>query len=515
MIESPTTISAAQSIRDYRPESERRKSVLLLRWLMIILAAYLTVFRYIPTSNITFVVMFVAAFALTNIVLTLLPPRRFPTLVVQRALAVADVLFVSATFFLLRIPDTYLYLGFILVFVIAAISRELIVLLSSLVIVTLLYGVFSGLRLIGFGDLGTVEQFLTLALYFVVSIYYLFFSDRLLRDARLTSLLLEEKRRADVTFEITRSISSTLDTTEILQLIVTRLAEVYDATDCSIIRVDAVSRTAKALVKSLEPAMAETPVDVSQYPEILKAFDSQEILFTPNVVREGTSQSVVAAPMRVKNTVLGIIYIRMTDQCLKLSEGDERFLRVMSATAANALKNAEVFQEMQHRAQTDFLTGLPNHGAFQSALESELGRAQRHNHPLSLLIIDLDFLKDVNDRFGHPTGDMVIRSVGETIVKGCREFDVAARYGGEEFTVILPETPIEDASRVADRIREMISSQVFPGLGTITASIGVSNFPVNALGKEDLIRVADQALYVAKNNGRDRVALFNYQLITR
>ena len=515
MIESPTTMNTLQSIRDYRPESEHRKSVLLLRWLMIILAAYLTVFRYIPTSNIAFVTMFVAAFALTNIVLTLLPPRRFSEVSIQRALAAADILFVSATFFLLRIPDTYLYLGFILVFLIAAVSRELMVLLFSLIIVSLLYGVFSALRLIGFGDLGTVEQFLTLALYFVVSIYYLFISDRLLRDAQLTSLLLEEKRRADVTFEITRSISSTLDTGEILFLIVTRLTEVFDAKDCSIIRVDAVARTARTLVKSSEPKMTETAVDVSQCPEILKAFDSQEILFVPGVLRGGTTQSVVAAPMRVKNAVLGLIYLRMNDQCLKLTEGDERFLRVMTATAANALKNAEVFQEMEHRARTDFLTGLPNHGAFQATLESELGRAQRHNHPLSLLIIDLDFLKDVNDRFGHPTGDMVIKAVGETIIKGCREFDVASRYGGEEFTVILPETPIEDASRVADRIREMIASQVFPGLGTITASIGVSNFPVNALGKEDLIRVADQALYVAKNNGRDRVALFNYQLITR
>ena len=130
-------------------------------------------------------------------------------------------------------------------------------------------------------------------------------------------------------------------------------------------------------------------------------------------------------------------------------------------------------------------------------------------------MIDMDFLKEVNDRFGHPSGDMVIRAAAETIRLSCREFDFSARYGGEEFTVILPETELAGAIHVADRIRERIAAEQFPGIGNITASIGISNYPVNALGKEDLIRIADQALYVAKNGGRDRIAHFNYQMITR
>jgi diguanylate cyclase (GGDEF)-like protein len=145
----------------------------------------------------------------------------------------------------------------------------------------------------------------------------------------------------------------------------------------------------------------------------------------------------------------------------------------------------------------------------------ELGRAQRHNRTLSLLMIDLDFLKEVNDRFGHPSGDTVIRSVAETIRSSCREIDFASRYGGEEFTVILPETPLPGAVQVAERIREKIAALQFPGIGSVTASIGVSNYPLNALSKEDLIRIADQALYVAKNSGRNQVSSFNYQMITR
>lgn len=515
MIEPPTAIPASEPTRHYRPETESRKSLILLRWLLIILATYLTVFLYFRTSNIVYVALFAGGFALTNIVLTFLPRRIFSMAVTRRVLAIADVLFVSSTLCLLRDPDNYLYVAFILVFVMAAIWREFTVLLFSLVIVSLLYGVFSSFRILGFGDLGTIEPFLTLSLYFVVSIFYLFFSDRLNHEARLSALVLEEKRRSDVMFEITRSISSSLNTQEILYLIVTRLSEVFGATDCSIVRVDPQTRTATTVVKAAEPKLPETDVDLMRSPELLKAFDSQELLFVPGMMRDGIFQSVVAVPMRVQDSVLGLIYIRLNENWQELSEADERFFRVMSATAANALRNAQMFEEMEHRARTDFLTGLPNHRFFQSTLAMELGRAQRHNHPLSLLIIDLDFLKDVNDRFGHPTGDMVIRAIGEIIRKGCREFDFAARYGGEEFTVILPETPLTGAIQVGDRIRELVASHEFAGIGTITASIGVSNFPVNALGKEDLIRVADQALYVAKNNGRDRVAYFNYQLITR
>jgi diguanylate cyclase (GGDEF)-like protein len=192
-----------------------------------------------------------------------------------------------------------------------------------------------------------------------------------------------------------------------------------------------------------------------------------------------------------------------------------RFFEVMAGTAANALRNAQLFEEVEHRARTDFLTGLPNHRYFQSTLSMELMRAQRHNRTLSLMIIDLDFLKEVNDRYGHPNGDLVIRTIAGIIRSSCRDTDFAARYGGEEFTVILPETPLSSAVQAAERIRMRIAAEQFPGIPAVTASIGVSNYPINALSKEDLIRVADQALYIAKKGGRDRVAYVDYQMITR
>jgi diguanylate cyclase (GGDEF)-like protein len=228
---------------------------------------------------------------------------------------------------------------------------------------------------------------------------------------------------------------------------------------------------------------------------------------------DGKPLAAIAIPMVAQNAVSGLIYVETTHRG-PMPESNVRFLEVMAATAASALRNAQLFEEVEQRSKTDFLTGLPNHRHFRSIFALELIRAQRHNHPLSLLMIDLDFLKEVNDRFGHPSGDTVIRTVAETIRSTCREIDFAARYGGEEFTVILPETPLAGAAQAADRIRQRIAALVFPQIGHVTASIGISNYPVNALIQEDLIRVADQALYEAKKGGRNRVSHFGDQART-
>jgi diguanylate cyclase (GGDEF)-like protein len=188
---------------------------------------------------------------------------------------------------------------------------------------------------------------------------------------------------------------------------------------------------------------------------------------------------------------------------------------MMSATAAHALRNAQLFEEMEHKAKTDYLTGLYNQGSFQAMLTTEMARAGRHGIPVSLLIIDLDFLKEVNDRFGHMIGDEVIREVAETIRSGCREYDLPSRYGGEEFAVILPETNLRDAIELAERIRERIASRIFSRAGHVTASIGVANYPANAINRDELIRVADAALYDAKNSGRNRVSHFESELVMK
>jgi diguanylate cyclase (GGDEF)-like protein len=499
----------------------------MLRWLLVILSAYLTLFSHLQAATFNLVFAFVALFAASNLAFVFMPHAWFPRKSTQTAILVGDVLFVSMTFHILRVTATYLHLAFIVIFVLIAIWRDLKVVGLSLLSVSLLYGLFRSLELVGMVDafprltaaaliLGReIERFLTLSLFFVVSIFYLFLADCLRKLAHLSAVGQEEKRRAEIMAEITRSISSSLDSQEILHLIVTRLRETFGATDVSILRQEGRSGVAAVLARSDDPHVKGQTIDLEHYPEVKRANESREPLFVPEITRDGVLQSVIAVPMPAQDSMLGVIHARFHGKRSAMSEADERFLRVMSATAAAALRNAQLYEEMAHRARTDFLTDLPNHRYFQFTLTAQMDRAQRHNHPLSLLIIDLDFLKDVNDKFGHPTGDLVIRMAGECIRRNCREFDFAARYGGEEFTVILPQTPLTGAIDAAERIRNHIKDMPFPGIGTITASIGVSNYPVNALSKEELIRVADKALYRAKDSGRDRVEYFAEQLVAR
>lgn len=475
---------------------EHRRSVLSLRWLLIILGCYLTLFPRLGSPNFIAVFGFAIIFALTNVGAGMIRRSLFDSRGMQIALTVADIVFVCSTFFLLRGHDTYLYLSFVAVFLLAVVWRDLKILVFSIFAVSLLYGIFTGFRMFRFeldavsflaavaNATSDVEQFLTLSMFFLVAVFYLFLTAQMRHDAHLSGIILEEKRRAEVMAEITRSLSSSLNSKEILYLIATRLCDVTGAAECSIMRMNAQGNNADVVARSAEPDVSNTAIDIADYPEMLKAQESKELLFVSNVDRDHMQQAVIVAPMVVQDSVLGLIHLRFNRGRANLSDSDMRFLKVMSGTAANALRNAQLFEDMEHRARTDFLTDLPNHRFFQSQLSAELGRAQRHNHPLSLLIIDLDHLKKVNDDFGHPSGDMVIRGIAETIRNTCREFDFAARYGGEEFTVILPETPLTGAIQVAERIRERIATQEFPGVGSVTASIECRTIPLTRLAKK-------------------------------
>ena len=164
---------------------------------------------------------------------------------------------------------------------------------------------------------------------------------------------------------------------------------------------------------------------------------------------------------------------------------------------------------LERLAREDELTGLYNRRHFEERAVEECNRAQRYKRPLSLLLCDLDHFKQVNDQYGHGAGDSVLRQVGHTIQQCCRTSDLTARLGGEEFTVMLPETGLEEAQQVAERLRTAISVLTFAhpsGQFHITMSIGVAEVrPTQTLA--ELLKEADEALYAAKRTGRNRVVL--------
>ncbi len=165
------------------------------------------------------------------------------------------------------------------------------------------------------------------------------------------------------------------------------------------------------------------------------------------------------------------------------------------------------------RANTDSLTGLHNHQYFQERLRSELRRAERYGRPLSVMMLDIDDFKVLNDTHGHPIGDSVLQEVAQILTDGARkDIDVVCRYGGEEFSIILPETNSSDAASVAERIRENMAEHEFTGKDgasiSSTVSIGVAEYPVHSSEREGLIMAADLALYQSKSMGKNRVTIF-------
>jgi len=167
----------------------------------------------------------------------------------------------------------------------------------------------------------------------------------------------------------------------------------------------------------------------------------------------------------------------------------------------------QTMERLRSEADLDHLTGLANRRRFRVALNGELERFRRYSVPCALLQLDIDHLKAVNDRFGHPVGDVVIRHVANTLSVVSRDNDTAARLGGEEFALLLANIGVEKATAAAERLRALLAEQSIPGVGNISVSIGVAACPAHATSERALYAASDGALYVAKNEGRNRVAV--------
>ncbi len=226
---------------------------------------------------------------------------------------------------------------------------------------------------------------------------------------------------------------------------------------------------------------------------------------------EGPMQGrVVALPLKAGEHYYGCMALQ-SDQDVRLGKDQIQTLHAAVNHLGLALRNALVFREIKLRADHDGLTRIHNRRSFDERLVQELKRHQRYRQPLSLLMIDVDHFKQVNDTFGHLAGDEVLRRIGQILQDSLRSTDLAARYGGEEFAVLLPHTPEQDSQKLAERIRKRIEDTNF-GLADkgfrVTASIGVAALAAGSLQKEDdLVLKADQALYTAKRNGRNMVVV--------
>jgi diguanylate cyclase (GGDEF)-like protein len=220
-------------------------------------------------------------------------------------------------------------------------------------------------------------------------------------------------------------------------------------------------------------------------------------------------QASIVLPLHVMNKVIGVLNLdRLGGKTY--SEEEFELVKPFANLAAIAIENASLYERSQLRAVTDPLTGLYNHGHFQENLEHEVRRCERYGDGFSLLMMDLDHFKLVNDNFGHPSGDQVLRRVATILDDTTREADFVARYGGEEFAILLPKTSPDDARQLADRIRTQVRDIVVE-VGDefrVSASIGVADFPVCGLDAKTILGAADTALLWAKRRGRNCVRYY-------
>lgn len=217
-------------------------------------------------------------------------------------------------------------------------------------------------------------------------------------------------------------------------------------------------------------------------------------------------RSALVAALRTEGQVLGFLYLGAVAE----NEFDEEHRQLVTTVAyqmAVAINNARLYEQTQQMAYTDGLTGLYLHRFFQVRLSEEIAAAEKAGTSLCLVMVDTDHFKTYNDTLGHPAGDALLKEIATLLKDKVRHSDTVCRYGGDEFALILKDVPKEEAARTCERIRETFQLR-FAGKGVqVTASIGLACYPSDADNKADLTSKADEALYVSKRGGRNRVSL--------
>jgi diguanylate cyclase (GGDEF)-like protein/putative nucleotidyltransferase with HDIG domain len=212
-------------------------------------------------------------------------------------------------------------------------------------------------------------------------------------------------------------------------------------------------------------------------------------------------------PVKSKGSLIGILALSKKHSGGSYSADDMDLLMTLASEAGVVIENAQLYGRARERAHTDELTGLFNHRYFHERIDEEISRCSRFGDIFSLVFVDLDLFKAYNDIYGHLAGDDMLKQIGSYIKSSVRSIDMAFRYGGDEFTVILPQASLEDAQKVAERIRKRIEVEMDSKGAPLTCSFGIASWPTDGVMREEIIQAADAALYNAKQMGRNRICL--------
>ncbi|MFQ5900289.1 MAG: diguanylate cyclase [Thermodesulfobacteriota bacterium] len=324
--------------------------------------------------------------------------------------------------------------------------------------------------------------------------------------------------------EIGKALTSTLDLKEALKIMMEKISELLRPKNWSLLLVDEEKNNLFFEIvvgKELEK-LKNSRLKIG---EGIAGWVAKEgmPLFVPDAANDNrftkridnitnfVTRSVICVPLKSKGKILGVIELLNTIEEEPFQEEDMTLLTTLADYTAIAVENAKYVQKVQELTITDDLTKLYNSRYLHRYLTYEVERTRRYKTQLSVIFLDLDFFKNVNDTYGHLHGSNLLKEIGELLFSKIRTVDMACRYGGDEFIIVLPHTTKADAFKVAQKIRKAINQKIFlkdEGVRVnITASFGVASVPGDAEDSIGLIRLADQAMYEVKNRSRNDISM--------
>jgi two-component system cell cycle response regulator len=341
----------------------------------------------------------------------------------------------------------------------------------------------------------------------------------------------EALRARDLLFDIFQEVSSALRADEIFQTLVRRVGQAFGLSHCSFVLTAPGDDKGRVVAVYENPAIRDLRVDLERYPEIREAIRTERPVVIHNVhehplfaaIRqhwnqqhiEVNVQSAVALPVFVQGRAAGVFFLRTEKGDPQLRSADVAFANTIAQAAARVLENEErrsaIYRRQVSAGTTDEMTGCASLDALDRRLRDEFERARRYSLHFSLVLIDIDHLRDINDRLGHTAGDRVLGEIGTMLQRHLRAPDFVARYGGDEFACVLPETDGPGGRHFIERLRQVFARHTFADLGPGTApaiSAGIVAYPhTEALRPEDLFTLAEGALQKAKVGSPDRIAV--------
>jgi len=352
-----------------------------------------------------------------------------------------------------------------------------------------------------------------------------------LESAILYTKIAESRQELDrqmhqltILYDVSKALNYIEDLTKMLTLILDQAIQVIEAEKGSLMLIDEKTdelevRVVRGIDKLTEERIMRGEIKTTRIKRgegiAGKVLESGEVRVL-NKIEENSGflaskdsrvESILCVPLKIYNDVIGVINITNKKNGKKFNEEDIKIISALADQAAAAINSARLYE----MAVTDSLTKLYIRRHFYNKLDDELRRSRRYGHKLSLLMVDIDHFKKLNDSYGHQAGDAVLVAIARLFRNTIRNTDIVGRYGGEEFCFILPETETSGAIVIAERLRQEVEKLQIPYENIIlktTISLGIATFPTQAHKLEDLIKYADMALYHSKQAGRNRVTAY-------